>query len=233
MKTQVNKHSHGSGRLKPLSVVLADAFKEDPVMSSIFRNQREIEHFMLFMLKYFEKVGEIHYTTDGHGVALWLRPGVSFLSLSILFSQGLTREILQLVFSVSPGSLRRLFRISDYLSSRKPATDHYYLFVIGISSSAKGQGIGKRLMQYAIERFGHEHQYYLENTNVINNSFYQKFGFRLKSEGEYRGKTFYFMAKPKQFGPSYLNINGSEKTTETSASWFTGVQPKRETEPVF
>lgn len=233
MEIHVQTYPTDLKKLKQFSLVLGDAFRQDPIMSSIFLNRREIELFMFFMLKYFEKFGEIHYTTSGQGVALWLKPGVRFLTLSNLFSQGMTRDVAKLIFSVSPMSLLRLFRISDYLTEHKPTYAHHYLFVIGIDSNAKGQGIGKRLIQFALDRFGTQDPYYLENTNVINNSFYQKFGFQLKAKGVYKGRTFYFMAKPKDRKRSCSDANGSAKISKMSALWLPAIQPKKATAQVL
>jgi len=196
MEILLNKQNMEPGKLKQLADVLAVAFAQDPIMYSIFINKKEIKKFMSFMMTYFNKYGEIHYTKDLSGVALWLKPGESFISAKNMFSKGLLKDVTRLLFSVSIFSLYRLFSISNFLSKNKPLEAHYYLFAIG--SSQKGKGTGKMLMNFALNRFEKEHTYYLENTNVVNNSFYEKFGFSLTKEASFKGRTFFLMSKNAQ-----------------------------------
>lgn len=210
MEIIVNKQKLSSEKTKQLSSVLSDAFEHDPVMGSIFRNKREIRKFMVFMLKYFNIFGEIHYTNDLTGVALWLKPGEGFITVKNMFSKGMKKDVIKFLFSVSIFSLLRLFKISDFLTEQKPMDNHYYLFAIG--SITKGKGIGKKLMNFAINRFGDKHKYYLENTNIVNNTFYQKFAFNLTERAYYKGRKFFLMIRDAE-----SNIKSIEKSPNSKS----------------
>ncbi len=89
MKTQVNKHSHGSGGLKPLSLVLADAFQEDPVISAADHGLH-IDRCSVFSLKQYWKSDnqpddEIRIIMKPNEIEQWLSSNIiNLLNISTM-----------------------------------------------------------------------------------------------------------------------------------------------------
>lgn len=175
---------------------LTDAFNEDPLFKVVFKNQTELHHFMKFAATIFNVSGEMHYTKDFTGVALWLHPGVPLMTVKdILLVKGPLRESLRFIFSISLKSLINLYKLSSYLSKNHLTDNHYYLFEIGVQHASQGQGIGKQLINFAVSKFGSDNLLYLENSNVANLNFYQSLNFRVISEGEFKGVKIFFMTR--------------------------------------
>jgi len=181
--------------LERLSEVLADAFRNDPVVNVTFQHHHENQALMLFMLKYFNQFGEIHSTQDFSGVALWLPPDVQFLSITDALTTRIFKNFLPVLRAVSWRSFMKLSQFSFYTSPKHPHEPHYYLFAIGVRSDQQGRGIGKHLMQYAVRKFGENQLYYLENSNRNNLPFYRGLHFNVKAEGEFRGAKLFFMTR--------------------------------------
>ncbi len=179
-----------------VSQIISEAFADDPVMNAIFKDADEIHHFMFYITKYLSIYGEIHYSDDFSGAALWVPPHSKFLTLGlILRNKSLLYDFLKLLPHISIPSLIRLISASSYLDRKHPPKDHYYLFAIGVAKEKRRKGIGGDLLNYAFSKFGAQSAYYLENSNIANMTFYEKLGFSLDSTGEFRNAKIYFMTK--------------------------------------
>ena len=176
--------------------VITEAFLDDPVMNAIFKNREEIEHFIFYITKYLNIYGEIHHTDDFSGAALWVPPHAKFLTLPlILKNKSLLFDFFRLLPHISIPSIIRLIAVSAYLDKGHPKKEHYYLFAIGVKKDKRRKGTGSDLLNFAFNKFGASSAYYLENSNVVNRSFYERLGFSLSSTGEYRAAKIFFMTK--------------------------------------
>lgn len=179
-----------------VSQIISEAFVDDPVMNAIFKDANEIHHFMYYITKYLNIYGEIHYSDDFSGAALWVPPHSKFLTLGlILRNKSLLYDFVKLLPHISISSLIRLISASSYLDRKHPSKDHYYLFAIGVAKEKRRKGIGGNLLNYAFSKFGAQSAYYLENSNIANMTFYERLGFSLDSTGEFRNAKIYFMTK--------------------------------------
>jgi ribosomal protein S18 acetylase RimI-like enzyme len=78
-----------------------------------------------------------------------------------------------------------------------PKEPHYYLEYLGVEPEQQGKAIGSALLQHLVDKADEEQVgCYLENANPRNNSFYQRFGFKVISEKEIIGVPSWFMWRP-------------------------------------
>lgn len=81
--------------------------------------------------------------------------------------------------------MKRALSMSEKMQDAHPKEPHYYLFTIGALASARGQGIGRRLIAPMLAHADHEGvPVYLENSNPVNHGFYVSHGFEKIGEFE-------------------------------------------------
>jgi ribosomal protein S18 acetylase RimI-like enzyme len=112
-----------------------------------------------------------HCTEDFGGAALWLPPNVHF-------DEDAVNNVLE---STAPNSVRGdLFAVFDQMEQYHPTEPHWYLPLIGVDPAHQGKGYGGTLMVHALERCDRDHvPAYLESTNPMNVSLYQRHGFEV------------------------------------------------------
>jgi ribosomal protein S18 acetylase RimI-like enzyme len=102
---------------------------------------------------------------------------------------------LALPYQISIESFRLL---NDYMriTHAEAHGKHYYLTMIGVHETARGQGFGKALMQEIISQVEHDKQAVgigLDTENSANVDLYKHFGFALEKEAYLDGLTIYCM----------------------------------------
>lgn len=103
------------------------------------------------------------------GVALWLPPGVPP-----------DEEALgTLIERTAPASIQQdAAGVFEQMASFHPHEPHWYLPLIGVDPSRQGQRLGDKLMAHALNRCDADQlPAYLESSNPLNLSFYQRNGF--------------------------------------------------------
>lgn len=115
--------------------------------------------------------GSAYLTRDNAGAALWLPPGI----------EPNEEEVLDVVrATVAPGLQKDVFDVMEQMGSFHPVEPHWYLPMIGVDPIRQGQGIGSKLMKFALDRCDDEDlPAYLESSNPRNISLYQRFGFEV------------------------------------------------------
>jgi len=84
------------------------------------------------------------------------------------------------LFRSGPGLLRRLRAVGllQEMAAKHPAEPHWYLHPLGVSPDAQGSGLGGALMRHVLSVVeGSEHPIFLETSNPVNLTFYERFGF--------------------------------------------------------
>ncbi len=154
--------------------ITAEAFSEDPVNRYVFGSARSIKSaFRVLIREIYMKQG-LCYLHGRGGATAWLEPGVapSFSRWSMMqFALGQAR------FG-GKDSVKRATRLGELMAEHHPSEPHMYLFTIGTSKIARGQGVGKELLApvlAACDAAGVP--VYLENSNPANTGFYGAHGF--------------------------------------------------------
>lgn len=103
------------------------------------------------------------------GVALWLPPGVP------PDEEALT----SLIDRTAPAAIHQdAAKVFEQMADFHPKEPHWYLPLIGVDPARQGQRLGDRLMVHALARCDVDGvSAYLESSNPLNISFYQRQGF--------------------------------------------------------
>jgi ribosomal protein S18 acetylase RimI-like enzyme len=91
----------------------------------------------------------------------------------------------------------RVLRWTNEWARRDPKESHWHLGPLAVDSHLRGQGIGSALMDAFCAQMDEYRMFsYLETDKAENVGFYQRFGFRVVSEGNVLGVPNWFMARP-------------------------------------
>jgi ribosomal protein S18 acetylase RimI-like enzyme len=162
---------------------LARAFQDDPLQAYVFpdpieRTKRSPAHFAP-LLRYGLLFGEV-LTTQGKplGAAVWLPPETWQVTPERASAAGfddlpniLGEEAAERFFSV-------LEAIDPYHHQDVPP-EHWYVMVVGVSPEARGQGLGRALLEPIMNRADAAGlPCYLETAQPDNVAFYEYLGFK-------------------------------------------------------
>lgn len=158
--------------------ILAEAFRDDPVLNWTCNNPTALDRFFELTLPIFIPHQLTYVDTQGRGAAAWLGPNQT---LKWPVSLSSAAKILTL------GGFTGIYRL--LLSGHKteqfhPKTPpHYYLFAIGVADGYKGQGLGTALISEILRRCDDEGMpAYLENSKEGNLRFYEGHGFKVRQQ---------------------------------------------------
>ncbi len=171
--------------LRPISLVLARAFRDDPVHRWILPTELD---WSLFSDAFFAMVardtfrhGSV-YTTDGYdGAALWVPPYPQPATLGGRLGMALRWYLALGRRATSIGvELGRIERAH-------PPLPHWYLAVLGTDPRRQGRGVGSSLLAPILERCDADRTpAYLESSKEENVPFYERHGFRVLDELVFR-----------------------------------------------
>ncbi len=168
--------------------VLGKAFLTDPAYTAIFPDGEERAQALpsLFgaVVGYSLVYGEVHTTPEVEGVACWLSPGKTQVTLWRNLRTGL--GLYRAVGRFNPQARRGFLAVLDYLDGlHKRATPgpHWYLWAVGVEPGRQGRGIGSRLIEPVLNRADEGGlPCYLETQTERNVRFYLKRGFEVVSD---------------------------------------------------
>lgn len=152
--------------------ILADAFKDDPVLLWLSDHSDFPQFNFRTVLKAFMADKGILVDESGSAVALFLPPGKKMASVvsPIVALKGL--------WKFGAGPLLRALQLLALFEKHHYEPDHLYIFAIGNRPSVRGMGYGSALMKALLEVGGGvRFPTYLENSKEANFGFYHKFGF--------------------------------------------------------
>jgi len=157
--------------------ILAQAFRDDPVLNWSCRNPPSLAPFFEFTLPVFIRHGLTYLDPDGHGAACWLGPNEQ-LQWPINLA-----NLVKVLRMSGPLGIYRMLLSANATERNHPAAPHYYLFAIGVIPGHKGQGLGSRLISHMLRRCDDEGvPAYLENSNANNLPFYEGHGFAVQRQ---------------------------------------------------
>ena len=162
-----------------LGDITADAFRNDPFNAWLFGNFAGIEHlFHLQARRIYSRRGYC-YTSGSEGACMWMMPGgdASFTTADY------AAFAIPTLFKCGPGAVRRGIRTGEAMEARHPGFEHAYLFSIGVRQSARGKGLGRKLIRPVLDACDRTGTIaYLENSNPANRGFYASCGFEEMGE---------------------------------------------------
>jgi ribosomal protein S18 acetylase RimI-like enzyme len=183
------RHNMDLVRLKPsekrlAAKVYARSFFDYPMVTHYWpdpdRRARYLEWYLGCAINYGLAHGEVYTTPDIAGIAVWLPPGQTHISmwryiragfLALPFAMGIVQ-----FFTVTMPSDNLVERVHEEIAQGP----HWYLWGLAVDPDRQGEGIGSMLMRPGLESAGAQHlPCYLETHSERNGAFYTKFGFNL------------------------------------------------------
>jgi ribosomal protein S18 acetylase RimI-like enzyme len=172
--------------------VLARAFHQDPTYIFVLPEEDQRERVLGWMLDkvvgYGLLYGDVHTTPSLEGVACWLPPGKTDLTLWRLVRSGLYAT----PFKMGLAAYRRLDMYGSYANKFHKLyapPSHWYLWAIGVDPSSQGLGIGGQLLERGLRRAREDGTAcYLETGVERNVRFYEKHGFQVVGQGAVPGQ---------------------------------------------
>lgn len=177
----------GSSELPAAARVLAEAFQTDPLYSFVAPDAEQRRRWLPIMkrevLRLTQPLGHNYVAADEDrllGVLGLTPPGCwpppiwrqVRLSLTVVLLPTPTCPSLPELLP-----LRRYASVFDEIHLREP---HWYIDVIGVAPSEQGRGVGKHLMQRALDLAdGSKHPVWLETQTEANVGYYESFGFQV------------------------------------------------------
>lgn len=184
-------------RLEPSQQVqagklLARAFHDDPLYRLVLPDEgmraRLASWLFERVVRYALLYGQVYTTPALEGVACWLPPGQTRLTVGRAMRSGLYATPLKM----GPAAYRRFGAYSTYvdrLHEHYAPELHWYLWVVGVDPPSQGQGVGGRLIQPVLARASADGTAcYLETGIEGNVRFYGQYGFKVVAEGRVPGQ---------------------------------------------
>jgi ribosomal protein S18 acetylase RimI-like enzyme len=98
----------------------------------------------------------------------------------------------QILSSATAERAEEFLKVVEAASVHYPDEPHWSLAGIAVDPYYRGNGYGGQLMEHALKKIDQEHlPVYLESTNPLNISLYQRFGFKARESYELGGRPIY------------------------------------------
>lgn len=172
------------------SKVLEKAFYTDPMLNFIYgktiNEPGKLNSFFRATFRYAALFGECYSTPDGDGILMMLPPDQTNMTIGKMFKAGMLAGF----FKMGWASLSRSMALMDFVEKQhKAATpfDHYYIMTMGVLPDRQGKGVGRKLMEKALEIVDTNNMpCFLETQSKKNVPIYQRFGFEIVSDKEFQ-----------------------------------------------
>jgi len=186
--------------------ILAGAFEDDPLYQYIFPDIDDRRHSLRLLwdalLRYSLVYGKIWTTPAVNGIACWLPPGSTEVTIWRNIRTGMPFQ--RAVAKFGADQRKRMLDMLGYTDGvrRQGIQEPYwYLWALGVEPAAQGQGIGSRLLAPALALAdGAGVPCYLETETQENVDFYIKRKFEVatkKTLGD-TGVALWTMSRPPQ-----------------------------------
>lgn len=141
--------------------------------------ERKLRYFMLCNCALALNTGECYATAARDGLALWLPPGKSSMSMADMWNAGMFWAPVEYGMRGTAKVIGFAHHIEKMQKKHAPMP-HYYLFLTAVESKQQRQGISTALIGNMLERIDEERMpVYLETQSAANVEVYQKLGFEM------------------------------------------------------
>ncbi|MGH7336425.1 MAG: GNAT family N-acetyltransferase, partial [Myxococcota bacterium] len=169
------------GDLRPVSLVLARAFRNDPVHRWILRDEFDwalaSDLFFAMVMRDMLRHESVFTTDAREGAAFWIPPYPQPAAL---------RDRLAMAarwYLVLGRRSREIGEQLERIERAHPQTPHWYLAVLGTDPRHQGRGVGSALLAPILARCDADRvPAYLESSKRSNVPFYERHGFRVLGE---------------------------------------------------
>lgn len=128
--------------------------------------------------------GEVRVTEDASAVSLWNPPGGNRLGAAHV-EAAIDERVLPLLGAAGRERWEEFGHTLDSIHPREP---HWYLGVVGVRASRRGQGLGGKVIRSLLEDpIARDHPAYLATGSERNLAIYRSLGFEVLSETDTRG----------------------------------------------
>lgn len=171
---------------------LTNVFVNGPSIAKLFSPpnvEQQLRYFMRCNAALALQNGECYATHARDGVALWLPPGRTSMTvadmwragmLSAPFKYGLTGTAKVIGFA----------HVIDAMHKRCAPMPHYYLFLTGVDPKQQRQGVSTALLGATLQRIDKEGMpVFLETQSATNVEIYEKLGFVVVEKRAFPGKS--------------------------------------------
>jgi ribosomal protein S18 acetylase RimI-like enzyme len=182
--------------LKKASMVLSEAFQDDPAWSHIAPDEKvrkeKLPIVFEFSIRYALHYGEVYSPTKAiEGVAIWTRGRYATQTFWRVLRSGAIISALKMGSDIGK-RISSFFEPVDADREANITQPYMYLVAVGISPEKQGQGLGSKLLRPMFERLGKENiPIYLETETKKNAEMYKKYGFQVVKEGILHNLEFY------------------------------------------
>lgn len=166
--------------------LLTGAFEGDPLYIKTFPDPKRRDRALTWMhgrvLRYCSLYGLAYTLPDADGLACWLPPGQTEITMGRIVRSGLIA--MPLVFG--PASYRRFdlyMSFSGRLRDEHAPESYWYLWLLGVAPRFQRKGVGGRLMKPVLDEADSRGQAcFLETEDERNVELYNKHGFKVIAE---------------------------------------------------
>jgi GNAT superfamily N-acetyltransferase len=151
--------------------------------------EQQLRYFMRCNCALALRNGECYATPARDGVALWLPPGHTSMSIADMWRAGM----LSAPFKYGLKGTAKVIgfaHIIDAMHKRCAPIPHYYLFLTGVDPKQQRQGVSTALLGATLQRIDTEHMpVFLETQSATNVEIYEKLGFVVVEKQAFPGKS--------------------------------------------
>lgn len=172
----MNIHSNIIAGRKPIPHLFATAYLDDPVWAAIAPGRRARKWLITtetaLVLRDVDNtvVDAAYLGPELVGAAVWEPPASAEATVDVV--DRLVGSVEKLV-----PMLRRGVAHQEAVDAHRPAVPHWYLHDIVVLPTARGQGVGSRLLRQRLDSVG-DTPIFLEATTPDSARLYERFGFR-------------------------------------------------------
>jgi N-acetylglutamate synthase-like GNAT family acetyltransferase len=179
-----NLHKVNKSEIREATLVLADAFKEDPLFKKLFgdavKNSNKYTLAAKFILRYCHKYGKVYASSEKfEGIMAITQDEYTYMTLWRMIRSGSIFSFLG-IGTKSFSMVASAFGLIDVIRKKHMKNRSFaYLQIIGVTSENQGKGHGGRLIKELIAMTDEvKLPVYLETETASNVHLYERFGFK-------------------------------------------------------